>query len=360
MNCRSAPYLLGMSNIIITHADRDGLASAAVWLHEHSDIDQVIAIRDPKELGTTIRAIRPDAHRLFLFDLPFSREAAEALEEQYDHGSDILWIDHHLPAWKRQVYPVALTVPQRWKIVLPTCHRTTAVRMTMEWLWMLHDDAVMPYTYLNATRVPGQHEIPRPIFHYLMEVCGIGEQTDRVLMLDAIEGLVRRGKCPSSEQLKRSLRMSIEGDHALGEFEHGLAGSIRKQTTEVEAFFQKPNPAVWDVKDNVIFIKDPSVWPLRGTSRKNLSMISQKATVAKFSVIRNKHNWIYIGLKHGQKIDLMEWLRTIPGLQEGPGMVGHPYVVSMKDFSINGQENPVRHIVEELRKASFQSIETNS
>jgi hypothetical protein len=338
-----------MSNIIITHADRDGLASAAVWLHEHSDIDQVIALRDPKDLGNTIRAIKPDVHRLFLFDLPFSWESAEALEEQYDHGSEILWIDHHLPAWKRQVYPVALTVPQRWKIVLPTCRRTTAVRMTMEWLWMLHNDAEMPYTYLKAMRVPGQYEIPKPIFHFLMEVCGVGEQTDRVLLLDAIEGLVRRGRCPSSAQLMRSLRMSIEGDHTLGEFEHGLAGGIRKHIAEVEAFFQKSNPDVWDVKDNVVFIKDPSVWPLRGTSRKNLSVISQKVTGAVISVIRHESNWAYIGLGHGQKIDLMSCLREIPGLDEGEGMVGHPYVVSMKGFAIEGQDDPVGYVADWLR-----------
>jgi hypothetical protein len=224
--------------------------------------------------------------------------------------------------------------------------------MTMEWLWMLNNESERPYTYLKAVRVHGHYEIPQPMFKYLMEVCGVGAQTDRVYLLDAIEWLVRRKKAPSSETLIRMLVKSLEGDHALGEFERGLARTAREQAEAVESFFKTSDhdPEIWNLKDDVVYVKNPSVWPLRGVPRKNLSMISQKHTGASISVIRHQPDWIYIGAGHKRKVDLMAMLREIPDLDEGEGMVGHPYVVSMKDFSIAGCTEPVDFVVEYLRK----------
>lgn len=338
-----------MKNIIITHADRDGLASAAVWLHQHSDIDEVIAIRDPKYLGRTIRSLEPAVSQFCLFDLPFSADAAYALQDRYEHGAEILWIDHHLPAWQEETYPIALSTPQRWKVVLPTGHRTTAVRMTMEWLWMQHEGRIMPYTYLKPLRIPGKYEIPQKMFDYLLEVCGVTDQTDRVYLLDAIEEMVNHGNAPSSEQLKQMLRMSIEGDHALGASELEMAQRIRNRWAEVEAFFSDRGSEAWDVQNGVVYIKDASRPPLKGVPRKNLSMTSQRVTGAQISVIRHRADWAYIGLTNRTSMDLMKVLREIPGLHEGEGMVGHPYVVSMKGFSIDGQDDPVAYIADWLR-----------
>lgn len=339
-----------MNNIIITHADRDGLASAAVWLHEHSNVDQVIPIYQPDKLAGTLRALSSEAQRIFMFDLPFSPPAFDAIFEHLQRDSEFLWIDHHIPSWKSSIEKLSQLSNEHLRIVLPLSERTTAVRMTMEWIWLERAALDSSLVWLPARHLREERKIPKGMLDYLREVCGIGEQTDRVHLLDAYEEIIRRVGTTEIEYLKETLSRSVDDPDSINTEAKRLARNFRERLVQVDAYFKAaPVPDVWDVHDGVVYVKNPEVPPLKGMTRKLIGILSQRVTGSEVSVIRQKVNWLYAGASHRSKVDLMDWLSQIPGLEMGEGMKGHPYVISLKGFSVAGQSEPVGYAVDWLR-----------
>lgn len=340
-----------MNKTIITHADRDGLASAAVWLYHHPDIDQVYAIRDPKQAAAVIRALEPDQQNICLFDLPYSKPTAEALDERFRLGADVHWIDHHLPSWQGERYPMPAHKPLRWRILLPERHRTTALHMTLDWIYQDTPAQDSPYITLPNRTKDSIYPIPRPLVQYRSEVCGQGEQTDRVFLLDAIEDLANHSETPDHSELKTMLLHSLQGNASLTEHEHDLAGHFRQRYEAVADFFNRPSEdkSIWDHSDGVVYVRNPNHGVLKGISRKTISILSQKQTGAAISVIRQESDWLYAGVSYRQGLNLSQVVREVPGIAGAERMIGHDYVVSLRGFSIEGQSEPIDIVVNHLR-----------
>ena len=302
-----------------------------------------------------IRDLGDGPARITVFDLPLMRDAWSAMSLKHDWGSEILWIDHHLDSWTDPPYIVSVPSKPRWICILPTEKRTTALHLTLAYLWQELPAEVGPIVYLDTRHV--RRMIPAEWSQYLDEVIGRGQQTDRVCMFDGLEALVRRGQLPGSEMLKRILLNGARGDRALGEYERGLADAGRAMSKRLAHFFGSPDhvPVVWDIADDVVYVKNPRFGPLDGVGRRHISIQSQKATGAKISIIRHANNWLYAGAAYDANINLLEEIQSIPGLTLKHKPAGHSaYVVSLRGVEIEGQSEPISLIVDHFRKLMRQ------